>query len=117
MDEYVWSIHILEAVTLEPENGGFVNKHESFILEEPQDPSSPKMAPESRIHCANRTYESYNHLMLLDHNNFRRMAIDAFIYHKYCKSHSHVSFGTNLAARAMTIFQKLVMEEEATRQG
>ncbi|OEL15866.1 hypothetical protein BAE44_0023116, partial [Dichanthelium oligosanthes] len=99
---------------LEPRNGGFVNEHESFILEEPQDPCSSKMSLESRIHYANSMYESYNHLMLLDHNNFRRMLVDAFVCHKYCKSHSRVSFGTNLVARAMMIFQKLVMEGEAT---
>ncbi|OEL30300.1 hypothetical protein BAE44_0008681, partial [Dichanthelium oligosanthes] len=54
---------------LERENGGFINEHESFILEEPQDPYLPKMSLESRIHYSNSTYESYNHLMLLDHNN------------------------------------------------
>ncbi|OEL37272.1 hypothetical protein BAE44_0001709 [Dichanthelium oligosanthes] len=95
---------ILGASTLEPEKEGFINEHESFILEEPQDPCSPKKSSESRIHCAKSTYESYNHLMLLDHETFKRMVVDAFVYHEYCKSRSRVSFGANLAARAMTIF-------------
>jgi hypothetical protein len=33
-------------------------------------------------------YEDPNYLLILVLKLFRRMAIDAFVYHKYCKSHS-----------------------------
>ncbi|OEL16177.1 hypothetical protein BAE44_0022804, partial [Dichanthelium oligosanthes] len=42
-------------------------------LEEPQDPCSPEKSPELRIQYTNSAYESYNHLMLLNRNNFKRM--------------------------------------------
>lgn len=34
-------------------------------------------------------------------NNIERMVVGAFVYHKYCKSRSHLC--TNIAARSMTI--------------
>jgi hypothetical protein len=85
MDEYVWSIDIPWASTLEPDKGGLLNEHDSFILEEPLDPCSPEKPPES-IHGIKGTYKSYNHPMPIDQNNFKRMVVDAFVYHKYCKS-------------------------------
>jgi hypothetical protein len=51
MDEYVWSMDILGASTLEPEIGGLVREHENFILEELLDPCSPEKPLES-IHSA-----------------------------------------------------------------
>jgi hypothetical protein len=87
MDKYIWSMDILGASTLEPEKGGLDNEHDSFILEEPLDPSSPEKPLES-IHIAKGTYESYNRPMPIDQNDFKRMVPDAFVYHKYCKSRS-----------------------------
>jgi hypothetical protein len=88
MDGYVWSIDIPRASTSEPNKGGLVNEHGSFILEEPLDPCSPEKPPES-IHCAKSTYESYSYPMPIDHNNIKKMVVDAFVYHKYCKSRSY----------------------------
>ena len=34
------------------------------------------------------TYEDYNLILILVHKLFRRMVVDAFVYHKYCQSHS-----------------------------
>ena len=34
------------------------------------------------------SYEDANHLLILISKLFRRMVVDAFVYHKYCKSHS-----------------------------
>ena len=33
------------------------------------------------------SYEDPNLLLILIHTLFRRMVVDAFVYHKYCKSH------------------------------
>ena len=33
------------------------------------------------------SYEDPNHLSILVSKLFRRMVVDAFVYHKYCKSH------------------------------
>jgi len=33
-------------------------------------------------------HEDHNHLLILVSKLFKRMVVDAFIYHKYCKSHS-----------------------------
>ena len=33
-------------------------------------------------------YEDPNHLSILVSKLFKRMVVDAFVYHKYCKSHS-----------------------------
>jgi hypothetical protein len=33
-------------------------------------------------------YEDPNHLSILVSKPFKRMVVDAFVYHKYCKSHS-----------------------------
>jgi len=33
-------------------------------------------------------HEDHNHLLILVSKVFKRMVVDAFVYHKYCKSHS-----------------------------
>jgi len=33
------------------------------------------------------SYEEHNHLSLLIYKLFGRMVVDAYVYHKYCKSH------------------------------
>ena len=38
IDEYVWSMNILEGPTLESKKEDHVDEHQSYILEEPQDP-------------------------------------------------------------------------------
>jgi hypothetical protein len=42
----------------------------------------------SRVdHTAARSYEDSNLLLILVCKLFKRMVMDAFVYHKYCKSH------------------------------
>jgi hypothetical protein len=62
MDQYVWSMDILEWANLESKKGDHVDKHQSYILEEPQDPRLHEKSPESIFPCAIYTYESCNHL-------------------------------------------------------
>ena len=58
------------------------NDHESFILEEPQDaysfeetPSPPELS----------THPESSHPLPLYQINFKRVVVDDFVYHKYCK--------------------------------
>jgi hypothetical protein len=88
MDEYVWSMDILEGAALEPKKEDHVDKHQSYILEEPQDPRFREKSPESIISSIASTYESYTHPMLLFYQILKRMVVDAFVYHKYSKARS-----------------------------
>jgi hypothetical protein len=64
MDEYVWSMDILNGSTLESKKEDHVDEHQSYILEEPQDPCFHAKSLES-IFPSTYTYESYTHPMLL----------------------------------------------------
>jgi hypothetical protein len=55
-------------------------EHESFTFETPQDSCSLLESPEFVSFMTTCYYEDPNH--------FRRMDVDAFVYQKYCKSHS-----------------------------
>jgi hypothetical protein len=63
MDEYVWSMDILEGSTLESKKEDHVDEHQSYILEEPQDSCFHEKSLESIVPFAVSTYESCNHLM------------------------------------------------------
>jgi hypothetical protein len=88
MDKYVWSMDILEGSTLKSKKEDHVDEHQSYILEEPQDPRFREKSPDSIFPSTNCTYESYNHPMLLFYQILERMVVDAFIYHKYSKARS-----------------------------
>ena len=88
MDEYVWSMDILEGSTLESKKEDHVDEHQSYILEEPQYPCLHEKSPESIFPCANYTYESYTHPMLLFYQILERIVVDAYVYHKYSKARS-----------------------------
>ena len=91
MDEYVWSMDILERTNLESKKEDHVDEHQSYILEEPQDPRFHEKSPESIFSSDAYTNESCNHPMFLLHQTFKRMVVDAFVYHKYSKARSVLS--------------------------
>ena len=91
MDKYVRSMDILDGSTLESKKVDHVDEHQSYILEEPQDPRLQEKSLESIFPCATYTYESYTHPMLLFYQILERMVVDAFVYHKYLKAHSGLS--------------------------
>ena len=64
IDEYVWSMGILEGSTLESKKEDYVNEHQSYIIEEPQDPHFYEKSRES-IFPSTYTNESYTQPMLL----------------------------------------------------
>nr|CAE76037.1 B1292H11.23 [Oryza sativa Japonica Group] len=83
-----------ETSTLEDENS--TNEHESFSFKISQDSCSNKESPKSCQFNATSLCEDHNHPSGLVSHMFRRLVIDAFIYHKYCKS--RICCGTDLTA-------------------
>jgi hypothetical protein len=67
--EHVWSMNILEALTLDSENK---LEHESFILKGSQIPCSHQKFLELSSPITNDLYETYNLLIFLVHANFER---------------------------------------------
>jgi hypothetical protein len=71
--------------TLEDEKKTSTNEHENFSFEFPQDSCSHKESPESILPSTMCSHQGHNHLSVLSSKTFRRMVVDAFVYHKNCK--------------------------------
>jgi len=80
----------LRAPTLELKKNNSTNKHEGFPFETPHVSCSLLESLELITLSATRFYEDHNHLLVLVNKLFRRMVMDAYVYHKYCKSHESV---------------------------
>ena len=63
-------------------------EHESFSFETPHVSCSCLESPEFVVLSAACCYEEDNHPSLLVSKLFKRMVVDAFVYHKFCKSRS-----------------------------
>jgi len=74
-----------EAPTLESIKGDSIYEHGSFILVILQKPCSFNTSPESGTHCAQSTHEDYDCLKVPSCKTFRRLVVDAYVYHKHCK--------------------------------
>ena len=79
-------LDIHEESTLELEKEDNINKHGSYFINTPSNPCSYEKSIES-IGLSTTTHEIFNTLMLLVHKFFERVVVDAFVYHKYCRSH------------------------------
>ena len=80
--ENVCSMDTLEAANSIPDTE--VNDdHESFILEEPQDTYSFEETPSPP---ALSTHPESSHPLPLYEKNFKRVVVDDFVSHKYCKT-------------------------------
>ena len=79
-------LDIHEESTLELEKEDNINKHGSYFINSPSNPCSYEKSIES-IGLSTTTHEIFNTLMLLVHKFFERVVVDAFVYHKYCRSH------------------------------
>ena len=88
IDKYVWSMDILKGSTLESKKEDHVDEHQGYILEEPPDLRFHEKSRKSIFSFAACTNESCNHPMFLLHQTFKRMVVDAFVYHKYSKANS-----------------------------
>ena len=76
----------LEAPTLELKKNNSTNKHEGFSFETSRISCSLLESLELITLSATRFCEDHNHLLVLVYKLFRRMVVDAYVYHKYCKS-------------------------------
>ena len=79
--ENVCSIHTLEAANSILDSEGN-DEHESFILEEPHDTYSFEETPSPP---GLNTHPKSNHPLPLYRKTFKRVVVDDFVYHKYCK--------------------------------
>ena len=84
-NSHVMDIH--ETPTLEYKRRDSTNEHESLTFETPHVSCPISKYPESVSLSITCFYEGHNHLSLLIYKLFGRMVADAYVYHKYCKSH------------------------------
>ena len=86
METMFLPIDIHEETTLEPKKEDDINKHGSYFMNISSNPCSYEKSLES-IGLSNiATHEIFNPLVLLVHKIFERVVVDAYVYHKYCRS-------------------------------
>ena len=88
-------IDIHEEIPLELEKEDGIDEHESYFMSTSLNSCSHEKFPES-IGLSNiATHEIFNPLILSVHKDFERVVVDAYVYHKYCKSHyENLDMGT-----------------------
>jgi hypothetical protein len=63
-----------------------INEHGSYFMSTSSNPYSYEKSPDS-IGLSNiTTYKIFNPLKLSTHKNFKRVVVDAYVYHKYYRS-------------------------------
>jgi hypothetical protein len=77
------AMEICEALTLEFIGKDSIDEHGTFILDLPCEPCSHNSSPEPVRLSALTTHEGYNHLLVLFCKMFRRLIVDAYVYHKH----------------------------------
>ena len=86
METMFLPIDIHEETPLELEKEDDIDKHGSYFMSTSSNPCSHEKSPEL-IGLSNIvTHEIFNPLILLVHKNFERVVVDAYVYHKYCRS-------------------------------
>ena len=88
LHERFCSMDMPKAPTLETKENNSITEHESFSFDTPHISCSHLESPEIVVLSVACCYEEDNHPSLLVSKLFRRMVVDVFVYHKYCKSHS-----------------------------
>ena len=78
-------IDIYEEIPLEPKKGDSISRCGSYFMKTSSDPHSYEKSPES-IDVSTASCEIFNLLIFSASINFERVAVDAYIYHKYCRS-------------------------------
>ena len=68
-----------------PKKDDFINEHGSYFLTIPSIPCSYEKSHKTICNLA-ITCKIYNAYLLLVHKNFKRVVVDVFLYHKFCKS-------------------------------
>ena len=83
--ENQWAMEFCEAPTLESKGKDSIDEHRIFILVIPQETCAFNASPESGMLSASSTHKGYNHPKALSCKTFRRLVVDAYVYHKHCK--------------------------------
>ena len=86
METMFLPIDIHEETPLELKKEDYFDKHGSYIMNISLNPCSYEKSPESMDLSNIATHEIFNPLTLLVHKNFERVVVDAYVYHKYCRS-------------------------------
>ena len=81
--ENSWARESSEALILEFGENNSIDEHGSFIVET-SPPCSFSTPPELGTRCSMNAFASRNLLKTLRRKMFRRMVVDAFVYHKHC---------------------------------
>ena len=85
------NLDIHEESTLELEREDDINEHGSYFMNISSNPCSYEKSPRLIGLFKIDTHEIFNPLILPIHKNFETMVVDAYVYHKYCKSRGHES--------------------------
>jgi hypothetical protein len=64
-----------------------INERENYSITISLKPCSYETSPNSIGFSNLTTFEISNPLILSSYKNFKRVAVDAYVYHKYCRSH------------------------------
>ena len=84
-------IDIHEETTLEFEKEDDIDEHGSYFMNTSSNPCSYEKSLEP-IGLSNiDTHKILNPLILFVHKDFEEVVVDAYVYHKYCKSRRHES--------------------------
>ena len=84
------AMDILEAPILETVENDSTVEHESFYFWTPHVSCSILKSPEIALLQTLCFYKEHNHPLILVVKIFRRMVVDTYVYHKYCKSRSGI---------------------------
>jgi hypothetical protein len=82
------SVDIHKETPLEFEKEDDINDQGSYFMSTSSNPYSYEKPPDSIGFSNITTHEIFNPLILPAHKNFERMVVDAYVYHKYCRSRS-----------------------------
>ena len=91
METILLPIDIHEESPLELEKEDNIDKHGSYFMNTSSNPCSHEKSSELTGLSNIATHEIFNPLMLHVHKIVERVVVDAYVYHKYYKSHWHES--------------------------
>jgi hypothetical protein len=86
METMFLSIDIHEETPLELKKEDNTDEHGSYFMSTSSNPCSHEKSLELISLFNIATHEIFNPLILSVHKDFERMVVDAYVYHKYCRS-------------------------------
>jgi hypothetical protein len=87
---------IYDKSTFEVENDGDFNEQGNYFINTPSSPCSYKKSPNSLSLSNIAPHDIFNPLMLPIPKDFERVVVDAYVYHKYCRSDKYLLEGKPL---------------------